>query len=74
MMLRTITIPYAEQPPGHATPRINTIIGPDHAETLRNLLLTLVARGEKLKSGREVRTTPDVLKYLLEQLATADNA
>ena len=66
---RTITLPLAEPPEsGYTTRHVDVQLSMEQAVNLRRLREGLHAQATKLKDGRYVQSTPDAVRYLLEQL------
>lgn len=68
--LVSIDVPLAEFPPhGYATRHIEVRLTENQAHTLKRIFTALERDGAKLASGQPIRKAPDVVRYLLDEIA-----
>jgi len=64
-----ITIPIATEIDGYATRRIDTALNHKEAIAFKAILTALKSQSAKLKSGRYVKKSADVYRWLAEKIA-----
>ena len=65
-----VEIPLGETPHRIRQVHLNLLLNKDHAQTFARLRQGLRDKGERTEDGRKVDTTPDVVRWLLEQFAS----
>lgn len=64
-----VTIPFATEIDGYATRRIDTALNHKEAIAFKAILTALKSQNAKLKSGRYVKKSADVYRWLAEKIA-----
>ena len=68
----SIKAPMGEIGSGYVSDHVEARLGPQQAKSMKSLVAGLIDVREKLENGREVRTSADAVRWMLEKLSDSD--